>query len=406
MKSRIQFKPSDEARWSTCSASVFDSVGVQVEEKEYSKEGDSAHKLFELTATEVFIEDVNCSAHDFLNDNVPELAKYSFNEEMADAVDEAISYIADNIPVGWKVYLEKRVDLGWLYKGQSGRADLIAYNQQKTEFLSVDFKYGKGLLVQAKDNGEILLHLGGFINQEMTAAKAQKIKSIKIMIAQPRRNNYPIWNISYSYLQNFCLSRINIVKDIVSKGEKGKVYNPSPSACQFCPKNRVDGKSSGTRCIKLREKIMDIVIESKDPLGGFNFTDIQLKENEELSELWEWLDFIVAWCNNLKNYMQEKAIAFGDIYPDLELHEGGLSDRKFTSEKKVLSKLQRMGYNEDEIFERKLKSPSKIEKLLGKTKFKRLSGLVNRETRRPKLGKKGTGTPVAQALADEFEDLI
>lgn len=395
MSGLIKLKPSDVERWSRCTAAPFSSIGVKKKSTVVSEEGTTAHKLFELTIKSRHQDEKG----DFLTANDIIQDKEEFTEEMADHVQASVNYIENVIPYGWFVMSERKVSLDFIIPGQTGVADIIAHDHSFQNFIFADFKYGKGILVEARNNLEIMLHAAGYLNELFAAQKLKpkRIKSIKFYILQPRRSHYREWETDFETITRKIKFLQTKAKEALS--ENDRKFLPHPSACRFCPLNE------SQKCTALREKIIETVSTGVDAFGSPMYVRPNEKTNEELADLWHWLDFIAAWPKSVKDYMNKKALD-GEVFPGLQLMQPREGERKFTNELSAIKICkEELGLEPFEIFESSFLSPAKLEKLIGAKKFdEKFKNLLKREKHSPKLGLEGSGKPYLD-IKDEFEDL-
>ena len=130
---------------------------------------------------------------------------------------------------------------------------------------------------------------------------------------------------------------------------------PNPgSHCKYCP-GRVF-------CKRRSEEALNAVKEEKP---------VELMSEEEIEALLPKLDFIIDYCESIKDYALKKAVE-GKKWKGFKLSHS-VSKRKISDEAKVASILTEAGY--DVYQQNKLKSISELEKLVGKTRFNELVGI-------------------------------
>ena len=98
-----------------------------------------------------------------------------------------------------------------------------------------------------------------------------------------------------------------------------------------------------------------------------NFKNVEELTKEELLEILPQVDEIIAWAKSIKEYCLNEALK-GEKFNGWKLVEGK-SMRKWLNEDEVIKKLLDSKIPEKDIYERKLLSPAKIEKIMGKNYF-------------------------------------
>lgn len=146
---------------------------------------------------------------------------------------------------------------------------------------------------------------------------------------------------------------------------------------------------------------MEIIVENTSALKSPD-----LLTAEEIEKLLPELDNLVTWAKQVQEYALEQALK-GVKYQGFKVVEGR-SNRAFVDTEKVIDRLVGEGYEEDLFYERKFKTLTQVETILGKKKFEPLLGdLVEKPQGKPALvaatDKRKEFTPTESAAAD-FEE--
>lgn len=123
---------------------------------------------------------------------------------------------------------------------------------------------------------------------------------------------------------------------------------------------------------------------------------------EEMLEILPHVDEIISWAKGIKEYCLEEALK-GTPMPGWKIVHGK-SIRKWINESMVIDELKKTSHlTEDDVLEKKLLSPSKLEKIVGKVYFEaRLSQLVDKPIGSPTLVKDSEERKeFSQKLTDE-----
>lgn len=138
-------------------------------------------------------------------------------------------------------------------------------------------------------------------------------------------------------------------------------------------------------------------------LNSNSLTSPELLSKEEIEALLPELDNIISWAKQIQEYALEQALK-GEKYAGFKV-VAGRSVRTFKDADAVIDRLTTEGYDADLLFERKMKTLTQIEALVGKKKFESLLGdLVEKPLGKPVLvpetDKRPAYTPDAAAAAD------
>lgn len=389
--SRLSFPPSGYKRWGTCTASPSATAGMKSARTRDADEGVTAHELQAICLP------INLDPTDMIGEtiHVKDTGEQVITSEMTEFVSQSIRYMLDQIEPGWVQHVELKVSLDHVIPGQNGYADFVAYDGDKPYVIHMfDLKYGMGVKERAERNGEIMLHALGVL-ESLPKGQQRTVEKFIIHIVQPRLGHFESWEISKKDLLQFAEE----VKQKVVEANDPELrkFVPSVEGCRFC-----DMKKD---CRKLKESIFAKTVLGKNAFGGIDLKDQDQLSDSEKVELWDWVDFISAWCKNIKEQMHKDALG-GHQFPGLKLIEGTEGKREWKDESKAEEYLIGKGLEDFEMYNQTLITAPQAEKKLGKNgvgdEFK---ALIKRDPATPKLVKESDpGKPLKQARIDEFDD--
>ena len=307
---------------------------------------------------------------------LPESGDALVNQEMATAVREYMDYLAE---LGGVQEYERRVHYDEWVPGGFGTADAIAYDEQTKTIHVVDFKYGQGVLVNAERNPQGMLYgLGALSEYEPFA----DIEYVHIHIVQPRKDHIDDWCVSVPAL----LEWAEWVAERAAKAASGTGERvPGEAQCRFC-------KAAAT-CPALRDYTHKIIGQDFDNLDSDSLTDEQLREVLDAKPL------IVKFLEAVEAHAKEK-LENGQSFPGYKL-VAGRSVRQWCDESQAEQTLMYM--LGDDAHERKLLSPSKAEKALGKKQASQLSELIVKPEGKPAIAPESDKRPPINTTADDFD---
>ena len=220
---------SSAHRWLACTPSARLEEQFPDTTSEAAKEGTLAHELAELKVRNYFKpHDVSKRKLTFAIKKMKENPLW--DDEMLEHTDTYIDYIRDvsiKLPSDPYVEVEKQVRFDSYVPEGFGTADCIMI-QGETLFV-VDFKYGKGVLVSAEENPQMMLYALGAYD----ACKLfYPIKQIRLAIVQPRLpDGISEWGCSLEQLLEFG----DYVKEKAAVAFKGDgEFVPGEKQCRFC----------------------------------------------------------------------------------------------------------------------------------------------------------------------------
>lgn len=344
---------SSAERWIHCPPSVRLSEKYEDAPSSYAAEGTDAHALCEYKLKSA----LGMKAEDPL----PNLTYY--NLEMEDAALGYADYVLEQIEVSKKecsdptVLIEQRVDFSkWVNRGY-GTADCIIAADGTVKVL--DFKYGLGVQVSAKNNAQMMCYaLGALIQLD----GIYDIENVCMTIYQPRRDNLSACEISKEELLRWA---DEVLKPAAQLAFAGEGDFRCGEWCRFCKAKAV--------CRKRAEYNLE--------LAKYDFKMPAELENLEIAAIMAKSEELAAWAADVKEYALRQALS-GVEYEGWKLVEGR-SNRKYTSEPAVAKAVSEAGYDP---YEQKLLGVTAMQKLLGKTRFEKLlSGFIEKPKGKPTL---------------------
>lgn len=391
----MNFSPSAYERWSNCTASVqaialdqSQGVALADEKSAFADEGIASHELLalcmvlrvsprELIGTEIWIESLNRS--------------WLVDEEMGEETDKSYQYIMDYVTSLSVVWVEKKVTIGIALPNTRGTVDVAVLTGRTLHVF--DHKYGKGVPVSVKGNGQLRLYVLGVMNDLLNLDERIDLTEIVTHIVQPRLNIIGREGITKHDIERFRLH----VRETYLTAISAKSQFVAGEHCRFCPRKPY--------CKPLKESIFEKVFENMNPE---NFHDLKSPDRmsaEELVSVHSFLEFISAWTTNVKKYMESQALA-GVEYPGLKVVEGRKGTRAWKDEAKAIEFMLDKGVEEEKIWKKTVVSPAQAENLIGRKKIGiEFKELVDQNEGKPILVPVDDPRPtMKQMLINEFED--
>ena len=328
---------SASKRWLNCPPSAKLNAEIPDITTEYAKEGTDAHELAEYKVNQLL---------GIKADNPAENLDY-YNQEMEDCTDSYAQYIAEQMsqyssPV---VMAEQRLDFSRYVPGGFGTGDCIIVADDVLTV--IDFKYGKGVAVEAEYNPQMMLYALGAL--EMFSI-LYDINEVKMVIFQPRIENISEFSMSVPDLLNWAENELKPKAELAAKGE-GEFC--AGEHCRFC-KVKVT-------CRKRAEYNLAI--------AKYDFAPPDMLQDSEIAMILERADSLTAWAADVKEYALSEALK-GRKWNGYKVVEGR-SNRKYTDEKMAAAVVKNAG--KDPYSEPKILGITEMTKMLGgKKKFEEL----------------------------------
>jgi hypothetical protein len=284
-------------------------------------------------------------------------------EEMEGYTDDYVAFVLEQMnkaghdPV---IHIEQRVDFSRYVPEGFGTADCIIIADGTLHI--VDFKYGRGHLVEAEDNPQLKLYaLGALEAFDML----YDISSVSMSIFQPRREYVSTWTVFKESLYNWAEE---VLKPAAEKAFKGEGEYCAGDHCLFC--------RAAVNCRTRAEANLRLV--------KYEFSLPPVLSDEEIGDILPKLDALVSWAKDLQQYALEGAVNQGKSWAGLKL-VAGRSMHRYADPQKITETLLDAGYREG-FYRRELLPITEMERFLGKKRFTELlAGLIIKPDGKPSL---------------------
>ena len=344
--------PSSAHRWMTCTPSAQLEAQFPDTVSSAAAEGTLAHEICEIKARQKFFKktDIGYMAKNVATRELNKLRKDPlFADEMEGFTDDYVSEL-DCQALGFTerphIALETKLDLTDWIPGGFGTADCIMIGGDK--LLVADFKYGKGVRVEAENNPQMQIYaLGAWKKFSMIYS----IKRVVMMIIQPRLSVNPeIWEESIEDLLDFGES----VKGLAQMAMAGEgEFVPGEAQCRFC-RARETCRARADYNVQLA---FSVALGKMPPLISDEEVGMYLARGTD----------VASWLKDLEAYALRTCLAGGTI-PGYKAVEGRGS-REWTNQDEAFAALEKAGVPVEVMYERKPLTLAALEKVVGKKAF-------------------------------------
>ncbi len=381
-KEHALLSASGAHKWLKCTPSARLEEKFPNKESDYMAEGTLAHEIAEFKVRSYFLEAIPKSTY---TKKINKFKKEELcNQEMLTHTDTYLEYIkgeymkTNSRPT---VLVEQKVDFSKYVPEGFGTADCILISGDTLQV--IDFKYGKGVKVEAENNPQMKLYALGVLEQ---FSMIYDIKYVKMTIVQPRLDNITSYEIPIEPLIEW---GEKIVKPQADKAFMGLGEYMQGEHCRFC-------RARGACEFRAKENIK--VIEEIQNTTG-------VVSNEELGDMLTKTDGIEQWIKDIKAYALDIVLK-GEAVPGWKAVEGK-SNRKITDVDKAFETLISSKIAEEAmLYERKPITLTELEKLVGKAKLTETIGkYIEKPKGAPTLVKESDKRePFKLSAAEEFKN--
>lgn len=424
-----KYSASASPKWGGCAGALtLEAGGKQyLDSSRYAAEGSLAHRLGATCLTG------NVLAQTFVGN--------PYNEDgMAFVVDQAfadhLQTYVDNIrqyAVGGTLLVEKQVDysprLG--VKPVEGFGTTDAGILYSNEMGVHDLKFGQGEVVEAVDNWQLMLYALGLYTDYGDLMGYDESTKVTMVIHQPRIRSAPSeWSCTVADLLVFAEKmtlavhlekaalwghaayRNNGCRHEDLKEWAAKYLVPGESQCRWC---RAKPTCPALRAV-VTQTVFNHVPADADEFKTLTFVPkphVQATGDDWLSAAMTQVPLIKEWIKAVTSEIDRRVLNGGKI-EGFKVVMGDLGDRAWGSEDAAEKELKSMRLKQEDMYVRKLISPTGAEKLtkgkdplIGDRQWKKLSELIKRAPGAPRVVPSSHRAPaiVVAAVDEEFDDL-
>jgi len=348
------------------------SDGMPNETSSFAAEGTAAHELCAAALTEGgfvadrlgrYVDVKTAKIVDTPEDTDDENRFFEITEEMADAVAMYVDHVKGLANANSVLEVEQRLDMTHLHPGIFGTGDATVFDPVDRHLHVCDFKYGKGVAVDADDNPQLLLYAAGAARRLHNA----QIEKLTMHIVQPRAPHPkgPIRSYEIDLLDLFEFE--DTLAAAAAETDKPDAAVVAGDWCRFCPAQPV--------CPTVRAKRLAAAAEEFGDVGEpIALAPPETLSDEKLGALLREADQIGNYVKAVQEYAHAQAMA-GKMPAGFKL-VAKRAVRKWRNDDEAKAKLLALAIEPFE--EPKLKSPAKVEgQFPGKNKAERQKAMAD-----------------------------
>lgn len=380
MGAHALLSPSAAHRWINCTAAPRLEASVPDTGSSYAAEGTLAHAYCALKLKEFLGLPTDGELAE-----IAELKDQYHTGEMDEYTDTYKTIVlekfnaARTLTKDAQLLIETRLDFREYIPDAFGTADAIIIADGTMEV--IDFKYGKGVKVDAYKNPQMMIYaLGAYdrFNFEYS------INRVRMTIIQPRIDNLSEYQLAVSELMAWT-DEVLVPK--ANEAYAGNGPQVPGEWCKFCKVK--------SQCRALTQMCTEAIK-----------TDPKLVSTEELAnDILPVLDTVKTWLTGVEEYALQQALS-GVQLPGWKIVEGR-SIRKIVNPDAAAVALNKAGYKTTEIYKpQEMRTITELEKLCGKKQFAAICGeYIEKPQGKPTLAPESDKRPAMNPAADDFKDI-
>ena len=348
----------------------------------FAEEGTLAHAICARKLKEFLGADTSAEAAE-----IEGLKEAYYCGEMEEYTDTYVSIVLEKFNAARAktkdalLLVETKLDFSDYVPQSFGTADALIIADGRMEV--IDFKYGKGVRVEATENAQMKIYaLGAYLANSFE----YNIDRVAMTIIQPRIDNIAEYETGVPALLEWAAAELRPKAAAAFKGDGPQ----SPGAwCRFCKVKQ--------KCKALAAQCLGTVAGNDDPRT--------VSKADMETEILPRLDIIKNWLASVEEYALQQALG-GVEYSGYKVVEGR-SVRKITDEKAVSGLLEAEGYTAGDFMKpATLRGLSDLEKLVGKKHFTALcADYITKPQGKPTLVPASDKRPPYNAAASDFDGI-
>ena len=355
--------PSAAHRWLNCPAAPSIEAKIPDSGSDFALEGTRAHlyaaaALYDgigMPATAKDLRD-QADAIDSIGDKAEMLTAAEFYKDIVlDYFAKAVQETPDA-----ELKIEVELDLSRVVAPDTiGTGDAVIIADGKSHI--IDFKYGKGVRVEARDNPQMQLYALGVIDRY---CPAYDIKNVNMVIVQPRLGHVDMQSKSVDELTAWQKST---VLPAATEATGNHPHTAAGDHCRFC--------KARTRCPRLAAVALTTLADASQELTPEIAAKLVLPFAPTASQFFD----------KITEYFLHQAME-GVHIPGYKVGRAR-GRRIITDADRLTATLRAEGYADEEIFApRTLKTITALDSLVGKSKLAKLAGdTISMSEGKPKL---------------------
>ena len=439
--------PSGAPAWLRCHVKPWREKDLPDESSEAADEGTAAHFLRDVCLRsgtsaadhlgEVIVLPAPSGVAAFHAAGAVNGPSFPVDADMLRYVQQSIDGVR-KLAEGGELFTEQELDISFITgeDGATGTTDAVIL--QSTELIIDDLKYGRGVQVFAEGNEQLLLYAAAALEEYDVAGE---IETVRMRISQPRLDHEDEWSISVYELHER-IAEIRGIASTILAGPDGLEATPGEKQCRFCGVKGTCGEyrtfaldtvADGFVALKAGETLVSIIDAEKLIAQAYgvpvkNVTSeagqgfVVLKPNikpqvdaalarlatdsdERLATVMDAADMIEQFVKAVRAETERRLFNGQFTDPRYKLVAGKKGSRQWRDAEEAEAVLKDMRLKVDEMYDKKVKSPTQIEKLLGATprRWGKIQQLITQVDGKPSVAPVGDKRPALSIMtADAF----
>lgn len=363
MSQHALLSPSSAHRWLHCTPAPRLEENFEDRGSDFAAEGTLAHAYCALKLKRA----IGITNTEDEEQEIAELREKYYAAEMDEYTDTYVALVLERLAEARsstpdaRLFVETRLSFERYVPNAFGTADALIIADGTMEV--IDFKYGKGVRVDAVENPQMMIYALGAYEE---FSDLYHIDNIRMTIVQPRLAHLSGYEMYHGDLLDWAQ---NVLRPQASKAYRGTGDVVPGDWCRFC-KAKSECRALAERCLQAQAGSADQALMSPQEIAA---------------KVLPMLPVIRTWIQGVEEQCLAKALA-GTEYPGYKVVEGR-SVRVITNPDELRNRLTGTELPEEQYMKpAELRSLTELEKAVGKKAFAQLAeGLIHKPQGKPTL---------------------
>ncbi len=320
--------------------------------------------------------------------------------DLLDLVDAYVDYIRGFEHTHDRL-VEVAVPIGFMTgeAGAKGTADCLLLARDGSELAVVDFKTGRGEVVEAERNSQLMMYAWGALEHLHAIGRPCVPESVRLVIVQPRVGPPSEWTCTVADLLAFAEE----VRDAAKRHGNGEA-TPGEKQCRWCSRKATCAELARSVQVAIGAQFEDLTTEDKSRRDELVE---HLAQQADIATALSAVDLIENWCAAIRTEA-ERRLHNGIGVQGWKLVAGKRGARSWSSTSDAEAVLRGFRLRREQIFEQKLISPATAEKLLRDKpkRWTRVAALITQTDGKPTVAPIHDKRPAiaVRPVAELFDD--
>jgi len=381
VSAHAQLSPSKRHRWALCPGSIREEAKYPDERSGAAAiDGTHSHTLLEHCIDAGLIDPMTQVGEVFADDD----GEFKVDADRAARVKIAVDYIRERSMSGmFKVISEERVDPKWLLGRDdlSGTVDCQIIGDDWIEL--IDYKDGMGV-VSAEGNMQLEQYAYGVLaGYKLPVNVEYPVKTIRMTIIQPKLALKGMKAITSSErdVRDMLTGMGTIIVQAAATDAPDAPLVPGESQCKFCRAKGSCAALAGNVMKEVGIMFQPVVTQTLDVAQQSADKDPATMDDQQIRQIMEAAPLMRQLLEAVEKEALRRLEA-GTPIPGLKLVHGRGSRAWALPEEEMAEKLVKMGIPKTAIYETKLVTPAKAEKLTWEKRDGTKVSLTDRQLKR------------------------